>query len=173
MSRLVSWTPYFAIGGGLVWILYAIQAMLEPLGPVATYYSGQGALLVTNPGAFLITALTGGLGLISLGLAVVGTARRYDLPRQRPERFGSTLPTRFGVAMGWVGAACGLLMIGAGIFRLPPIVGVAQLTGAVLIPLGATLLAVEANGDEDAQPIAAALFLVGALGLVSRWLRPW
>ena len=167
MSRFVSWTPYLAIGGGLVWILYAVQAMLEPLGPVATYYSDQGALLVTNAGAFLLTALTGGLGLILLGLAVVGTARRYALPRPQPERFGSTLPTRFGVAMGWVGAACGLLMIGAGIFRLPPLVGVAQLAGAMLIPLSATLLAIEANGDVDAQPIAAALFLVGMLGLIS------
>ena len=36
------WAPWLAIGGGLLWILYAILEMLQPMGSVASFTNDQG-----------------------------------------------------------------------------------------------------------------------------------
>lgn len=161
------WAPWLAIGGGLLWILYAILETLQPMGSVASFTNDQGQALVTNPNAFRAAGSAGGAALVLLGLAVVGTARRYGLPGEQPNRFSTVVPSRFGVAMGWVGALAGLLAAVTALGLLAPANGAMQLFGAVLVPFGTLLVAIEANGSERAYPIAAPLFLAGALGMLA------
>ena len=166
-EQLNRWAPWLATGGGLLWILYAIFAMLQPMGTVAAFTNDQGQTLVTNPTAFRLAGSAGGAALAFLGLAVVGTARRYSLPGDEPTRFSSAVPSRFGVAMGWVGALAGLLAAVAALLLLVPANSAMQLFGAVLVPFGTLLVAIEANGSERAYPVAAPLFLAGTLGMVA------
>lgn len=163
LDRLAGW---LAIAGGLLWIVYAILATLQPLGSVALYTDDLGQIAVTNPAAFRVTGVVGGGALILLGLAIVGVAARYNLPGDEPTRFGGVAPSRYGVAMAWVGALAGLLAaaMSLGLFVLPN--NAMYFFAAVLIPLAAMLVAIEANGSEQAAHIAAPLFLVGALGMI-------
>jgi hypothetical protein len=163
---LARWAGAAAIGGGLLWIGYAILALLQPLGSVAPFTNDQSQLSVTNPFAFQITGAAGGAALTLLGLAVVGAATRYALPGNEAHHFSAAVPSRFGVAMGWVGALAGLLAAATALLLLVLPNGAMQLFGAVLVPFGAMLVAIEANGSDHAYPIAAPLFLVGALGMV-------
>lgn len=163
---LALWAGWFAIGGGLLWILYTILALLQPLGSVTPFAGDRGELLVTNALAFRVAGISGGVALALLGLAVVGAAARYNLPGREPHHFNTVVPSRFGVAMGWVGALAGMLAALTALLLLVPPTGAMHFFGAVLIPFGAMLLAIEANGSDHACPIAAPLFLVGALGMV-------
>jgi hypothetical protein len=160
------WAGWFAIGGGLLWILYAILALLQPLGSTALFTGDAGAPLVTNPSAFRLAGIIGGVALTLLGLAVVGAAVRYNLPGGEPHHFNAVVPSRFGVAMGWVGALAGVLAAMTALLLLVLPTGAMQFFGAVLVPFGAMLVAIEANGSDHAYPIAAPLFLVGALGMI-------
>jgi len=179
MNFLARWAGWLAIAGGLLWIVYAILAILQPLGSVVTYTNDHGATLVTNPMAFRMAETAGGVALILLGVAVVGVAARYNLPGAEPTRFGVVAPSRYGVALGWVGALAGLLaaIMALLLFVLPN--NAMYFFGAVLVPLSATLVAIEANAGEQAYRIAAPLFLVGALGMISLLaqallpLTPW
>jgi len=155
VNRLKRMVAALAILGGLLWIVYAILGILQPLGNVAT-----------NPAAFWAAGAAGGAALVLQGLAVVGVALRYGLPGEEPPRFGTVIPSRYGVAMGWIGALAGLLAIATALLSLELPNNAMQLFGAVLTPLGAMLVAVEANGSEQAYRIAGPLFLVGALGMV-------
>lgn len=145
-----------AIFGGLLWIGYAVLGILQPLGDVAT-----------SAPAFWLAGASGGAALVLQGLAVVGVASRYGLPGEEPPRFGAVIPSRYGVAMAWVGALAGLLAVATALLSLELPNNAMQLFGAVLTPLGAMLVAIEANGSEQAYRIAGPLFLVGALGMVS------
>lgn len=145
-----------AILGGLLWIGYAVLGVLQPLGDIAT-----------NSPAFWLAGASGGAALVLQGLAVVGVASRYGLPGEEPPRFGAVIPSRYGVAMAWVGALAGLLAVATALLSLELPNNAMQLFGAVLTPLGAMLVAIEANGSEHAYRIAGPLFLVGALGMVS------
>ena len=166
-EQLNRWAPWLAIGGGLLWILYAIFEMLRPMGAVTVFTNDQGQALVTNPPALRVAGSIGGAALVLLGLTVVGTARRYHLPNNEPNRFGSTVPSRFGVAMGWVGALAGLLATASALLLLIPAHSAMQLFGAVLVPFGTLLVAIEAKGSDHAYPIAAPLFLAGTLGMLA------
>jgi len=166
-ERLNRWAPWLAIGGGLLWILYAILAMLEPMGAITAFTNDQGQTLIINPAALRTAGSAGGAALALLGAALVGTARRYHLPNNEPDRFSSAVPSRFGVAMGWVGALAGLLSVVSALLLLLPTHSAMQLLGAVLVPFGTLLVAVEANGSERACPIAAPLFLAGTLGMLA------
>lgn len=166
-EQLNRWAPWLAIGGGLLWILYAILEMLQPMGAATAFTNDQGQTLVTNPAAFRAAGATGGAALALLGLAVTGTARRYDLPGDEPNRFSSAVPSRFGVAMGWVGALAGAIAAVSALLLVVPANSAMQLFGAVLVPFGTLLVAIEANGSERAYPIAAPLFLAGTLGMVA------
>ena len=97
-----------AIVGGLLWIAYAILAMLQPLGSGAAFTNDLGQTLVPNPNAFRLSGAACGGALTLLGLAVVGAAARYELPTSEPKPFGVSVPSRFGVPMGWVGALAGV-----------------------------------------------------------------
>ncbi len=163
---LAQWVGWLAIGGGLLWILYAILALLQPLGSATPFAGDAGVTLITNPLTFRLTGVTGGVALTLLGLAVVGAAARYNLPGGEPHHFNAVVPSRFGVAMGWVGALAGVLATATALLLLALPTGAMQLFGAVLVPLGAMLIAIEANGSDHAYPIAAPLFLVGALGML-------
>lgn len=166
-NLLDRWAGWLAIAGGLLWIVYAVLATLQPLGSVATYTNDLGDTLVTNPTAFRMTGAAGGGALILLGLTIVGVAARNSLPGAEPPRFGSVAPSRYGVAMAWVGALAGLLAAAMALllFVLPN--NAMYFFAAVLIPFGAMLIAIEANGSEQADRIAVPLFLVGALGMIS------
>jgi len=163
---LAQWAGWLAIGGGLLWILYAILALLQPLGSTTSFISDAGAPLITNPRAFQLAGITGGAALTLLGLAVVGAATRYHLPGTEPHHFNAVVPSRFGVAMGWVGALAGALAAMTALLLLVFPTGAMQFFGAVLVPFGAMLVAIEANGSDHAYSIAAPLFLVGALGMI-------
>lgn len=163
---LAQWAGWCAIGGGLLWILYAILALLQPLGSTTPVTSDAGAPLITNPSALRLAGIIGGVALTLLGLAVAGTAARYNLPGSEPHHFNAVVPSRFGVAMGWVGALAGVLAAATALLLLVLPNGAMQLFGAVLVPFGAMLVAIEANGRDHAYPIAAPLFLVGALGMI-------
>lgn len=165
-QTLAQWAGWLAIGGGLLWILYAILALLQPLGSVAPFTDAQGELTVTNSLAFRMAGGIGGAALVLLGLAVVGAAARYDLPSNAPHHFNAVVPSRFGVAMGWVGALAGALAAATALLLLVLPTNAMHFFGAVLVPLGAMLVAIEANGSDHAYPIAAPLFLVGALGML-------
>ena len=155
-----------ATAGGLLWIVYAVLETLQPLGSIAPYTNDLGQALLTNPVAFRLAGAAGGGALALLGLAVVGTAARYQLPGAEPTRFSAAAPSRFGVAMGWVGALAGALASATAWMLMVQPNGAMQLLGAALVPFGALLVAIEANGSEHAFPIAAPLFLVGALGMI-------
>jgi len=163
---LAQWAGWFAIGGGLLWILYAILALLQPLGSTTPFTGDAGAPLITNPSALRLAGIIGGVALTLLGLAVVSAAARYNLPGSEPHHFNAVVPSRFGVAMGWVGALAGVLAAATALLLLVLPNGAMQLFGAVLVPFGAMLVAIEANGSDHAYPIAAPLFLVGALGMI-------
>jgi hypothetical protein len=163
---LAHWAGWFAIGGGLLWILYAILALLQPMGGAAPFPGDAGMTRITDPLTFRLTGAAGGVALMLLGLAVVGAAARYNLPGGEPHHFNAVVPSRFGVAMGWVGALAGVLAAATALLLLVLPNGAMQLFGAVLVPFGAMLVAIEANGSDHAYPIAAPLFLVGALGMI-------
>ncbi|MCS6826340.1 MAG: hypothetical protein NZ553_06985 [Caldilinea sp.] len=156
VNQLKQTAGTLAILGGLLWIAYTVLGVLQPLGDAAM-----------NPMAFSMAGAAGGAALVLHGLAVVGVALRYGLPGEEPPRFGAVIPSRYGVAMGWVGALAGLLAIATALLSLELPNNAMQLFGAVLTPLGAMLVAIEANGSEQAYRIAGPLFLVGALGMVS------
>lgn len=156
MNRLKQATGALAILGGLLWIVYAVLGMLQPLGNLAT-----------NPTAFRLAGAAGGAALGLQGLAVVGIALRYGLPGEEPPHFATVIPSRYGVAMGWIGALAGLLALAMALWLLELPNNAMQLFGTVLTPLGAMLVAIEANGSERAYRIAGPLFLVGVLGMVS------
>jgi len=163
---LAQWAGWFAIGGGLLWILYAILALLQPLGSATPFTGDAGMTLIAAPLTFRLAGAAGGVALTLLGLAVVGAAARYNLPSGEPHHFNAVVPSRFGVAMGWVGALAGVLAAATALLLLVLPNGAMQLFGAVLVPFGAMLVAIEANGSDHAYPIAAPLFLVGALGMI-------
>ncbi|HHY58057.1 MAG TPA: hypothetical protein GYA08_21785 [Chloroflexi bacterium] len=165
-NALSQWAGWLAMGGGLLWILYTILALLQPLGSMTPFIGAQGELAVTNPLAFRATGVVGGAALILLGLAVVGAAARYHLPGRQPHHFNAVVPSRFGVAMGWVGALAGVLAATTALLLLVLPTSAMHFFGAVLVPLGAMLVAIEANGSDHAYPIATPLFLVGALGMI-------
>lgn len=167
LGRLGTWAPAAAIVGGLLWILYAILALLQPLGTVNLFISDTGQLSATNPGAFRIAALTGGLALILLGAALIGTIQRYELRGAPAAQFGTGVPSRFGGILAWAGVAAGLLVSLGGLVLQVPLATLAQLLGAVFVPFAASLVAIEANGSETAYPIAAPMFIVGALGMAA------
>ncbi len=156
VDRLKQTAGTLAILGGLLWIGYAVLGVLQPLGDVAT-----------NSLALWMAGASGGAALALQGLAVVGVASRYGLPGEEPPRFGAVIPSRYGVAMAWVGALAGLLAVATALLSLELPNNAMQLFGAVLTPLGAMLVAIEANGSEHAYRIAGPLFLVGALGMTS------
>lgn len=162
LSRSAGW---LAVAGGLLWIVFAILVTLQPAGSVDTFTNDLGQIRVTNPAAFRITGVAGGVALTLLGLAVVGAATRYNLPGKEPNRFSAIVPSRFGVAMGWVGALAGLLATVMALLLLVLPNNTMQLFGSVLVPFGAMLVAIEANGSDHAYRIAAPLFLVGVLGM--------
>ncbi|MBE2239639.1 MAG: hypothetical protein IAE81_17775 [Caldilineaceae bacterium] len=161
------WAGELALAGGLLWIAYAILAMLQPLGRGATFTNDLGQTLVTNPHAFRLTGAACGGALALLGLAVVGAAARYELPTSEPKPFGVSVPSRFGVPMGWVGALAGVATAATALLLLVLPTAAMQLFGAVLVALSAMLVAIEANGSDHAYPIATPLFVVGALGMLS------
>lgn len=170
MSALTNWLDrqagWLAIAGGLLWIVYAVLATLQPLGSVVTYTNALGQTAVTNPAAFRLSGMAGGGAVILLGLALVGVAARYNLPGDEPAHFGSVAPSRWGVAMAWIGALAGLLAAAMALllFVLPN--NAMHFFAAVLVPFAAMLVAIEANGSEESARIAAPLFLVGALGMI-------
>lgn len=178
-NRLERWAGELALIGGLLWIGYGILATLQPMGAVTAVANEVGETLVTNPLAFRTAGVAGGAALMLLGLAVVGAATRYKLPGAEPNRFNTLVPSRFGVAMGWVGALAGLLASGAALLLLVAPQAAMQLFGAVLVPVGAMLVAIEANGSDHAYRMAGPLFFVGALGMISLLvqamlpLTPW
>lgn len=165
-NLLDRWAGWLALAGGLLWIVYAVLATLQPLGSIAPYTTDGGVLLVTNSAAFRITGAIGGGALALLGLAIVGVAARYSLPGDEPAHFGSVAPSRWGVAMAWVGALAGLLAAAMALllFVLPN--NAMDFFAAALIPFAAMLVAIEANGSEASARIATPLFLVGALGMI-------
>ena len=167
---------WLAVGGGLLWIGYAVAGLSG--GDV-----GSGALFSTPTfNSAVLGRTSGGGALLLLGLAVAGTAARYSLPGSTPEPFYSTVPIRFGVAMGWAGALAGLLAGLTALLHIESTYHALQLFGALLVPVSAMLVAIDANRHENTYPIAAPLFLVGALGragilaqaLVSAasWMQP-
>lgn len=170
MNALTNWLDrqagWLAIAGGLLWIVYAVLATLQPLGNIVTYTDALGQTAVTNPAAFRLSGAVGGGAVILLGLALVGVAARYNLPGDEPAHFGSVAPSRWGVAMAWVGALAGLLAAAMALllFVLPN--NAMHFFAAVLVPFAAMLVAIEANGSEESARIAAPLFLVGALGMI-------
>jgi hypothetical protein len=164
-NLLDRWAGWLAIAGGLLWIVYAVLATLQPLGNVATYIDDFGQIAATNPTALRVSGVTGGGALILLGLTIVGVAVRYNLPGAEPARFGGVAPSRYGVAMAWVGALAGLLAAAMALLPLVLPNNAMYFFAAVLIPFAAMLVAIEANGSEHAVRIAAPLFLVGALGM--------
>ncbi|MBU6349070.1 MAG: hypothetical protein KGS73_02825 [Chloroflexi bacterium] len=174
--QVASGAGWLAIGGGLLWIGYAVASL-------SGGDAGSGALFSMPAfNSAVLGRISGGGALLLLGLAVAGTAARYGLPSNTPEPFYSTVPSRFGVAMGWVGALAGLLAGLAALLHIEPAYHAMQLFGALLVPIGATLVAIDANRHETTCPIAAPLFLVGALGLVgllaqalmpaASWMQP-
>lgn len=166
-TRLNRSAGWLSIAGGLLWILYAIWEMLQPMGSGMTVAPDTGQIAIANPGVFRMTGATGGASVVMLGLAVVGVAARYGLPGDAPDRFSTVLPSRYGVAMAWVGALAGLAAAVLALLTLALPNNAMQLFGAVLVPFGAMLVAVEANGSEHAYRIAAPLFLVGVLGMAA------
>lgn len=170
MNALTNWLDrqagWLAIAGGLLWIVYAVLATLQPLGNIVTYTDALGQTAVTNPAAFRLSGAVGGGAVILLGLALVGVAARYNLPGDEPAHFGSVAPSRWGVAMAWIGALAGLLAAAMALllFVLPN--NAMHFFAAVLVPFAAMLVAIEANGSEESARIAAPLFLVGALGMI-------
>jgi len=174
--QVASGAGWLAIGGGLLWIGYAVASL-------SGRDAGSGALFSMPAfNSAVLGRISGGGALLLLGLAVAGTAARYGLPSNTPEPFYSTVPSRFGVAMGWVGALAGLLAGLAALLHIEPAYHAMQLFGALLVPIGAMLVAIDANRHETTCPIAAPLFLVGALGLAgilaqalvpaASWMQP-
>ena len=149
------WAPATAILGGLAWIAYTMAALLQPWGSYATYGAPQGAPTISNIPAFLFTSLLGGLALLVLGSALAGTARRMGLPAQ--------LPGRFGMALGLVGGATGLVMAAAAFMLHMTLAAAAMNAGAIMVAVGALLLASDGAGQRLAMP----LFIVGALGVTA------
>lgn len=157
LQTLARQAPGYALLGGLLWIAYAVLAMLEPLGAIGITRDTAGAWLVANPTALRVTALTGAAAVFLLGLALAGLAYHSGLPSLRPGRIG--------VALGWVGAlAAGVAALAA----LPPLAGLtlaALNTGFLLVTLGTLLVAVDAAGMPATASLGSALFLVGVLGM--------
>jgi hypothetical protein len=157
-NRLARWAPATAIAGGLLWIGYAVLAMLEPMGEIGLGRDAAGQWVVANVTAFRVTSLVGAAALLLLGATLVGLARRNGLPLQTPGRFG--------VAMGWVGV---LAAMAAVLAALPPLAGptLAALNFAsLLVAFGTLLVAVDGAGQPATAGLGSALFLVGALGMV-------
>lgn len=167
MNRLGQSAGWLSIAGGLLWILYAILEMLQPLGSAVMIAPDTGQHLVIDPVLFRITGVAGGAAIGLLGLAVAGIAVRHGLSGDSPDHFNTVLPSRYGVAMAWVGALGGLLAALLALLTLLLPNNAMHLFGAVLVPVGAMLVAVEANGSDHAYRIAAPLFLVGALGVIA------
>jgi hypothetical protein len=166
-TRLNRSAGWLSIAGGLLWILYAIWETLQPMGSAVTVAPDTGHIAITHPGLFRMTGAAGGTAVVMLGLAVVGVATRYGLPGDAPDRFSAVLPSRYGVAMAWVGALAGLVATVMALLTLALPNNAMQIFGALLVPFSAMLVAVEANGSEHAYRIAAPLFLVGALGMAA------
>lgn len=152
-----------AMMGGLLWIGYAVLAMLEPLGAIGITRDAAGQWLALNPAALRVTGAVGAVALLLLGATVIGLAQRNGLPIQTPGRFG--------VAMGWVGALAALV---AAVTALPPLAGptLAALNFAfLLVAFGTLLVAVDAAGQPATANLGSALFLVGALGMVGLFVQ--
>jgi hypothetical protein len=167
MNRLGQAAGWLAIAGGLLWILYAILELLQPLGSAVMIAPDTGQPMVIDPALFRITGVAGGAAIGLLGLAVAGVAARYGLSGHTPDHFSTVLSSRYGVAMAWVGALGGLLAALLALLTLVLPNDAMHLFGAVLVTVGAMLVAVEANGSDHAYRIAAPLFLVGALGMIA------
>lgn len=131
--------------GGLVWITYAILAMLQPGMPG----SAAGA-----PPASRWTLGLAGTALPCLGGALAGGAWRAGLPRRTAGRLGLVLAAVGGLA-GGVGVASALLV-------WMPAPGTLILMGTLALVGAALLLAVDAGRTEGAW---VAFGLLGMLGL--------
>jgi hypothetical protein len=181
-----------AMGGGLLWIVYAVLLLLTPWGDPVTRPAWPEAPVVLNLRVYALTAGTGAAGLGVLAAAALATAWRARLPMTTPGRFGMAMATVAILAA--VGAAVG------GVLGLPRLTAGAMTAGEVLLAVGLMLLAIDAAGARAAaeidqlgttQPGAAqpgatqaeaygpALFTVGVVGMLGLMaqalvaLTPW
>lgn len=68
-----------AVVGGLLWALFGIFEMLEPLGQAKIYDPSLGYELVTRPRIFQLYHLPGAVALALLALALAGLTARHGL----------------------------------------------------------------------------------------------
>jgi hypothetical protein len=127
-----------AMGGGLLWIVYAVLLLLTPLGDPVTRPAWPEAPVVLNLRVYALTAGTGAAGLGVLAAAALATAWRARLPVTTPGRFGMAMATVAILAA--VGAAVG------GVLGLPRLASGAMTAGEVLLAVGVMLLAIDAAG---------------------------
>jgi hypothetical protein len=138
-KRLPALAAPAALLGGLVWIAYAIVGFVRPLGLPATAWAGATALAL-------------------LALALLGVAARLDVSGQ-----GSA---RFGVAMAVMSLPAAAAAALGGLLQHAPLAANALVAGEVLLALGVMLVAIEAAGQPESAPTGAALFVIGAVGML-------
>jgi hypothetical protein len=118
------------MAGGVLWALFGVFEMLEPLGAAKVYVESLGYERVTRPPVFQLYQLPGALALALMALALIGVAGRLglDFPGRRALCF-----TVLGLALlslvGTLVLLAPMSILGASLGRL--LLGVATLVAAL------------------------------------------
>jgi hypothetical protein len=144
--------------GGLLWILYAILALLRPWGVVVSTPPWPEPPVVLQPTAFAITALVGGAALFVLALAVPATVRRLTLPVEGAGRFG--------VALAWTSILAAIAAAVGGVLGRAGLTAGAMTAGEVLLAFAVMLVAIDTAGSPATGVYGSALFVVGVVGML-------
>jgi hypothetical protein len=157
-TGFASYAAPAAIGGGLLWIAYAIALQLRPWGDFVTRAAWPQPAVVTNAGAFAATTAMGALALAVLGAAVPAAVQRAQLPL-----VGSG---RFGVAMAWAAILAAIAAAAGGVSGRTELAAAGMTGGEVLLAFGVLLVAIEAAGSPHTGAYGSMLFVVGAVGML-------
>jgi hypothetical protein len=149
-----------AMTGGLLWSLFGIFEMLEPLGEAKVYVESLGYELVTRPLVFQLYHLPGAVALSLLALALVRVTASLGL----------AYPGRRGLAYLVVGLALASLV--GTVILLAPVAILGLSLGRVLLGVATLLAGLQAYRSSTSRSWGFILVLLGLLGVSLLALQP-
>ena len=143
--------------GGLLWVPYGVFEMLQPWGTDTVYRDDRGYEVVTDAWLYWVYGLPGSLALLLTALGLLGVGALLRLPVGRAGRAG--------IALAYAALALAVLSVAGLVVRFDPLFTAPRIFGTVALGAGTLLAGVEARRMGAAQAWAAALLVLGLLGL--------
>ena len=153
-----------AILGGLLWMPYGVFELLEPWGTDTAYRDDLGYSAIVDGRLFVAYSLPGSLALLLTATGLLGAVARLRLSATRAGRIGRIL--------AYAALALGALSLAGVIALFDPLFTAGRIFGTLALGAATVLAGVAARRAGAAPGWAAALLLLGLLGLLLLPLWP-